>query len=306
MGFLFPTTVVEGPRLESLLLPKSQYGDPIPIAFGRIRLGGQVIWGLPLEEERAEETSGGKKGRVKNINFNYYGTFAISFARSRGQILHRVYANGDLIYDRELLLANRPQPVVADFRFYSGSNAQQVDPVMQAAFGSRAPVPAYRGQCYMVIERLHLQEFGNRLPEITAEITFGGLPSDEPFTPPSLLLGPEDVTVVRSRDPDTAMFRLDYSWPAVQGALRYEGQFVAGTQSFSSPIAPIIPIPGTTYARTTGVEDGSVLQELRSYRFRVRSVHPPLAVGEQDRRSRWSAGITTSRPVREPRGGNGR
>ena len=194
MGSLFkvPEQVREGARLDTLLLPKSQYGNPIIPGYGTMRLGAQTIWGLPLREERVEHVSGGKKGRVRNIDYNYYGTFAVSFGQGVASYTdpdparrpqrtnpHKVFANGDLIYDNTLGVAQR---VPFNFDFYPGTSFQPIDKTIEAAFvdanGRQLPVPAYRGQVYMVVRDLLLAEFGNRLPEISAEITFGGDPDD--------------------------------------------------------------------------------------------------------------------------------
>ncbi len=56
------TRNVEGPRLTELHITASTEGAPIPRIYGRARLGGQVIWATPFEEEVATSSSGGGKG----------------------------------------------------------------------------------------------------------------------------------------------------------------------------------------------------------------------------------------------------
>jgi hypothetical protein len=50
--------------------------------------------------------------------------------------------------------------------FYNGSPDQLADPIIEEAEGS-GQVPAFRGFGYVVIERLRLDEFGGRLPQLT-------------------------------------------------------------------------------------------------------------------------------------------
>ena len=262
MGFLFkvPEQIVEGSRLDSLLLPKSQYGNPIIPGFGTMRLGGQTIWGLPLREERVERVSGGKKGRVRNIDYNYYGTFAVSFALGVASVQgatnqgrtnpHKVWANGDLIYDSSLGVA---QIVPFSFVFYPGTAHQPVDPTIMAAFvdagGSQLPVPAYRGQVYMVITDLLLAEFGNRLPEITAEITFGGDPDDRSIAPTDSGVGyfpPQDVRAqyrgahrVGGDDPKEFQARITVQWAPYRDEIAWEvSVVVADDDDDPNTVAP--------------------------------------------------------------------
>jgi len=56
--------------------------------------------------------------------------------------------------------------------FYSGTQVQNPDPLIQANEGV-ANTPAFRGLCYVVFESLRLANFGNRLPNLRAEIALG-------------------------------------------------------------------------------------------------------------------------------------
>src|SRR5690625_5091613 len=58
------TQRIEGQRLDSARITGSAEGAVIPQAFGRVRLGGNVIWATDFREEVKEETqrSGGGKG----------------------------------------------------------------------------------------------------------------------------------------------------------------------------------------------------------------------------------------------------
>ncbi len=55
---------LEGPRLADLSVMASTEGAPIPRAYGRARLSGQLIWATNLEEvvSTSTQTSGGGGG----------------------------------------------------------------------------------------------------------------------------------------------------------------------------------------------------------------------------------------------------
>jgi hypothetical protein len=54
-------------------------------------------------------------------------------------------------------------------RVYLGNETQAPDPLIQAVEGI-ARTPAYRGLAYVMMERLSITPFGNRLPNLTFEI----------------------------------------------------------------------------------------------------------------------------------------
>lgn len=55
---------------------------------------------------------------------------------------------------------------------YPGSNLQNPDPLIQAAQGVTS-TPAMRGLCYCVFTKFPLANFGNRVPNLRAEVNFG-------------------------------------------------------------------------------------------------------------------------------------
>ena len=66
-----------------------------------------------------------------------------------------------------------------NFRIYLGTGSQEPDPLVrrhvEATHGAGA-VPAHRGLVYIVFENFPLDEFGNRIPPVTAEISWAGAP----------------------------------------------------------------------------------------------------------------------------------
>lgn len=168
-----PDVTSEGPRLGDLTVGSSTYGSALPISYGAMRYAGNVIWSQNIEESRTEhiEEAGGKGGggqSVTTATYQYYVSFAVAFCEGVKDDVLRIWANGKLIFDNtgsgEDVLSTDVQ-----FRFYSGSETQEPDSIIEADKGENM-TPAFRGVCYIVFDRLPLRNFGNAIPNITAEI----------------------------------------------------------------------------------------------------------------------------------------
>jgi hypothetical protein len=159
----------EGPRLTDLTITSSAYGAPIPIGWGTLRMGGNIIWSSGIREVSTTERVG-KGGGTKVTNYTYFASFAIAMAEGEAADVLRVWADGKLIFDKR---GTGTSVAKASFkmRFYPGSETQLPDPLIEAVEGA-GNVPAHRGLCYLMFEDLALEDFGNRIPNITAEITF--------------------------------------------------------------------------------------------------------------------------------------
>jgi len=150
---------VETGKVDRFRLTNAGEGDPISQLYGRLRLGGQVIWASDFEEISA--TSGGGKGgssQPRTTEYSYSVNLAIALCE--GEILRvgRIWADGEEIASVDL-----------NMTVYTGSKDQQPDPLMEAIEGT-GMVPAYRGTAYVVMEALSLQQFGNRLPQFSFEV----------------------------------------------------------------------------------------------------------------------------------------
>ncbi len=166
---------VQGPRLSDLKLQTSSYGRMIPIAYGTIRVAGNVIWQTDLHEHAT--TSGGKGG-PEVTTYSYTASFAVALCAGPIVAVTRVWADGRLVYDIT------PGAPVNSFPFtlYLGSETQTADPTMQSFLGA-ANVPGYRGTAYAVFNELALGDFGNRLPQLTFEVmTVGNTDAQLHFT----------------------------------------------------------------------------------------------------------------------------
>lgn len=154
-----------GPRLTELSLTTSTEGAVIPKVFGRCRFGGQVIWCAQFKEiettkvTRSGGKGGGPKSKTTTTSYTYSLSFAVAFCAGNHMAhLGRVWIDS---VEADLSKFN--------IRFYPGSEGQQPDPMIQAIEGVDK-VPAFRGVAYLVFEDMLLTDYGNRLPQITAEV----------------------------------------------------------------------------------------------------------------------------------------
>lgn len=159
--------VIEGARLGDKTVTASTYGAVQPVIYGRIAVGGNLIWARAIEERRSERKAGGKGGPVQ-VSYSYYGTFAIDLCEGPMATVVRIWADTKLIFDASAGTDTIRSPGV-QFRFYPGNETQLPDSIIEADKGV-GEVPAYRGSCYLVFDSLPLADYGNRIPNIRAEV----------------------------------------------------------------------------------------------------------------------------------------
>jgi hypothetical protein len=150
---------VETGRVDRFRLTGASEGDPVSQLYGRMRVGGQVIWASDFKE--TSTTSGGGKGapsKPKTTQFSYSVSLAIALCEGEITRVGRVWADGEEIAPDEL-----------NMRIYKGQSEQLPDPVIEAIEGA-GTVPAYRGTAYVVMEDLPLEMFGNRVPQFSFEV----------------------------------------------------------------------------------------------------------------------------------------
>ncbi len=151
---------VEGPRLSDLDVQASTEGAPIPRVYGRARLSGEIVWATQFEEVSETETQGGggKGGpQVTTTEYSYFANFAVALCEGPIVRIGRVWADGKLL-DQSAFT----------FRIYLGDETQLEDSLIAAKEGG--DVPAYRGTAYVIFERMPLQSFGNRIPQLSFEV----------------------------------------------------------------------------------------------------------------------------------------
>ena len=159
---LAPTQRIEGARLDTLRITSATEGAVIPRLYGRMRMGGNIIWATDFREETKTTTQGGGKGggggKVKTTEYLYYASFAVALCEGPITGIGRIWADG------------KPMDLSGViWRWYPGDEAQNADPFVAAKMGA-ASTPAYRGTAYVVFEELALSNFGNRLPQLSFEV----------------------------------------------------------------------------------------------------------------------------------------
>ncbi len=197
-----PDTI--GPRLQDRTMQQSSYGAQIPLAFGSVRLAGNVIWpaNFNVEEHESSESS---KGGPETVTYSYSANFAILLCEGPIEGIGRIWMNKKLMYDPTSATATT-DPAIVGMTVYLGTETQEPDPLMVATDGS---APAYRGWAYIVFENLELTSsgFGNRIPNVEVEV-FGEATVSGPPTPRVVELGASAAIAAFSQgsalvDPET-------------------------------------------------------------------------------------------------------
>lgn len=152
-------------KIDRLRLTGASEGAQIARIWGRVRIGGQVIWASQYKEhlERGHARAGGKGAPAapEIEQFNYSVSLAIALCEGPILRVGRIWADG-----------NEIDPSVLNMRVYLGDEQQLPDPAIAAIEGLRN-APAYRGIAYVVFENLRLARFGNRVPQFSFEVVRG-------------------------------------------------------------------------------------------------------------------------------------
>lgn len=148
---------VETGRIDRFRIMGAQEGRYLPRVYGRMRLGGHVIWATRFKE-RIEETGGGKGGGPEQRHYSYSVSLAVALCEGTIASVGRIWADGEELARSAL-----------NMRVYNGDFTQEPDPLIEAVEGS-GTVPAFRGTAYVVFEDLELARFGNRVPQLTFEV----------------------------------------------------------------------------------------------------------------------------------------
>lgn len=151
---------IEVGQTDRLRITGAGEGAPIAQLFGRMRLGGHVIWSTQFVERTSTNGGSGKGAPPAPKTTTYSYSISLAVALCEGEIARvgRIWADGVEI-DREMVT----------WRLYKGTMDQMPDPLLEAVEGEGA-VPAYRGTAYVVFEDLDLTPFGNRVPQFAFEV----------------------------------------------------------------------------------------------------------------------------------------
>ncbi|MDQ7081463.1 MAG: glycoside hydrolase/phage tail family protein, partial [Paracoccaceae bacterium] len=164
-------------RIERIHLNGASEGGAVGTSYGRIRLGGQVIWASRFTERVV--TSGTGKGTARRASSHYAYSVSLAIALGEGVVdrIARIWADGVEI-SRDSL----------NWRLYPGNEIQLPDPKIEAVEGA-GQAPAYRGTAYVVIEDLDLGPFGNRVPQFSFEVLRRARPGGVTSDPAELIRG---------------------------------------------------------------------------------------------------------------------
>ena len=186
-----------GPRVTDFRALNSKYGIPINKGYGTSRMNGNLIWATAVREVATSEKTcvkssgffgiGATKQCQTVTTFQYYQSFAVAFAEGPAADILRIWADGKVIYDNRdgsgIVQVVSYDPNQSDnpftnvtwqnvpIRKYLGTSTQLPDTVIAADVGE-ANCPAYRNLVYVVFSDLDLEQFGFRIPTMTAEIAF--------------------------------------------------------------------------------------------------------------------------------------
>ncbi len=152
--------VVETGKVDRFRLTTAGEGQAITQLYGRMRIGGQIIWASDFSETTTVSGGGGKGASPKPQTSDYSYSVSLAIALCEGEItgINRIWADGEEVARDDLNLS-----------LYLGTSDQLPDPTIAAIEGADR-VPAYRGTAYVVLENLALGPFGNRVPQFSFEV----------------------------------------------------------------------------------------------------------------------------------------
>jgi hypothetical protein len=163
-GYLIDTALInstrhaEGPRLSGAKPTTAEEGAALPFVYGTVRLSGTLIWATRFEETSKTTRQGGKGGGAKTTEYSYFANAAYAVAEGEIAGIRRIWVDG-----KEL------DQTTVEMRIYRGTEDQLPDPLIEAKQGE-GNAPAYRGTAYVVFERLPIDDYGRRLPQIQFEV----------------------------------------------------------------------------------------------------------------------------------------
>ncbi len=151
-------------KLSSLRVSSSSYGADIPMVWGKMRLGTNMIWAQDLVQVTPSQ-GGGSAASPQVVNYAYTCSFAVMVCAGPLSSVDRIWGEDILLYD-----SSYPGTTGTEVAIYLGSSTQGQDPTILAASGT---TPGYQDYCYLVFTDLNLTPWGQRVPNITVEVDGG-------------------------------------------------------------------------------------------------------------------------------------
>lgn len=199
---------IEGPRLDNLKFNGGDYGAPLPRVWGTRWVSPPSGFAEDLREvKQRRKTKGGKFN-----DYTYFGTWSVFVACHEIAAVSRIKLDGHLVFDMtgagpvspfDLgtparqgkgtggVLGLVPTLIVGDIggsdavgfavnehlHIYRGTEDQLPDPRMLATIEGlhgEGACPAYRGVARIDFIDIPLEKFGNRIPQVLAEVVTAG------------------------------------------------------------------------------------------------------------------------------------
>lgn len=168
----------KGPRLDELTVTVAEYGTPIARFLGARKFTCPMFHAEKLKEV---EQNTKVKGKGTQTTYHYLGTFAVAISDNPIDKVLKIWFDDKLVYD-----ATGTGPISyagalginldSVMRIYTGTETQLPDPRYvtwcEAKYGPNS-APAYRGVSYLFFEELPLDNFGNRIPQVTVMAASG-------------------------------------------------------------------------------------------------------------------------------------
>ncbi len=142
----------QGPRLSDLTVQSSGYGLSIPMAVGRVKLAGNVIWKTELRERATTRRQGKGGGGARSTTYSYYLSWAVGLCEwlippASPQVL-RIWLDTHLVYD------TTGASEVTQIPAWSGASIRAAKPSCRTRCSPVPSVPARRRRTGPGVHRL--------------------------------------------------------------------------------------------------------------------------------------------------------
>jgi YVTN family beta-propeller protein len=248
----------------------SVYGKIMPLAYGTVRLGGNVLWQSDTRIITTTEYERQRTGKFsskpvavsqtrKVLTDLFVSLCAVpstddetiatvvqdeeepeTFSFRRGIVgVRRLWFNGELVYDgrSSQTQAQVKQGFSLD-SFYFGLESQEVDPYVESIAGVNQ-VPAFRGQAGFLIRDFDLSPYGETIPQINAEVIGTLARANVEDGPSSLVYNPIDKRIYVLSRLKRTVTRINPDTLQKEFVLRRSGysDYLGGLPSFPTSMA---------------------------------------------------------------------
>lgn len=179
-------------RLDNVRVQGANYGDPIHIVHGAMRVGGTIVWPRDLELKDTTRDGGSTHmwfdpfgwfdQDLPDIHY-YSATWAVLLCRGPIDEVRRIFFNGELVFsthpdDDQQFRSDSMAMLSRDangIEIMLGTEDQEPSEFMSKYHKEHfneniTDVPGYRGRVLVIFKNFSLEAYGNRLPVVTAEV----------------------------------------------------------------------------------------------------------------------------------------